>query len=51
MNRVRCGMEEQLLDDFKETRRYWSLKEKALQHTLCRTLLERGYGPVVRQIT
>jgi len=27
------------------------LKEKSLDQTLWRTLFERGYGPVVRQIT
>jgi hypothetical protein len=36
----------QLLDDLKEKRRYWKLKEKALDRTLW-----RGYGPVVRQTT
>jgi hypothetical protein len=41
----------QLLDDFKEKRRYWKLKEEALDHTLWRTRFERGYGPVVRQTT
>jgi hypothetical protein len=39
----------QLLDDLKEKRRYWKLKEEALDHTLCRTRFGRGYGPVVRQ--
>jgi hypothetical protein len=29
----------QLLDDFKETRRYWKLKEDALDHTRWRTRL------------
>ena len=36
----------QLLDDLKETRRYWKLKEEALDHTLWSG---REYGPVVRQ--
>jgi hypothetical protein len=40
---------EQLLDDLKETRRYWKLKTEALYCTLLRTQLGRGYGPVVRQ--
>jgi len=35
----------QLLDDRKENRGYWRLKEEALDHTVWR----RGYGPVVRQ--
>jgi hypothetical protein len=41
----------QLLDDLKEKRRYWKLKEEALDRTLWRTRLGRGYGPVVRQTT
>jgi predicted AlkP superfamily pyrophosphatase or phosphodiesterase len=39
----------QLLDDFKEKRRYWKLKEEALDRTVWRTRFGRGYGPVVRQ--
>jgi hypothetical protein len=39
----------QLLDDLKEKRRYWKLKEEALDCTLWRTRFGRGYGPVVRQ--
>jgi hypothetical protein len=39
----------QLLDDLKEKRRYWKLKEEALDHTLWRIRFGRGYGPVVRQ--
>jgi hypothetical protein len=38
-----------LLDDFKEKRRYWKLKEEALDRTLWRNRFGRGYGPVVRQ--
>jgi hypothetical protein len=41
----------QLLDDLKEKRRYWKLKEKALDRTLWRTRFGRDYGPVVRQTT
>jgi hypothetical protein len=41
----------QLLDDLKEKRRYWELKEEALYRTLWRTRFGRGYGPVVRQTT
>jgi hypothetical protein len=40
-----------LLDDLKETRGYWKLKEEALDRTLWRTRFGRGYGPVVRQAT
>jgi hypothetical protein len=39
----------QLLDDLKEKKRYWKLKEEALDRTLWRTRFGRGYGPVVRQ--
>jgi hypothetical protein len=39
----------QLLDELKEKRRYWKLKEEALDRTLCRTRFGRGCGPVVRQ--
>jgi hypothetical protein len=41
----------QLLDDLKEKRRYWKLKEEALDRTLWRTRFGRAYGPVVRQTT
>jgi hypothetical protein len=41
----------QLLDDLKETRGYWKLKEGTLDRTLWRTRFGRGYGPVVRQTT
>jgi hypothetical protein len=40
----------QLLDDLKETGRYWKLKEEAQDRTLWRTQFGRGYGPVARQI-
>jgi hypothetical protein len=39
----------QLLDDLKEKKRYWKLKEEALDLTLWRTRFGRGYGPVLRQ--
>jgi hypothetical protein len=39
----------QLLDGLKEKRRYWKLKEEALDRSLWRTGFGRGYGPVVRQ--
>jgi hypothetical protein len=41
----------QLLDDLKKKKRYWKLKEEALDRTLWRTRFGRGYGPVVRQTT
>jgi hypothetical protein len=39
----------QLLDDLKVKRKYWKLKEEALDRTLWRTPFGRGYRPVVRQ--
>jgi hypothetical protein len=39
----------QLLDDFREKRRYWELKEEALDRTIRGIRFSRGYGPVVRQ--
>jgi hypothetical protein len=39
----------QLLDALKEKRRYWKLKEEAIDRTMWRTHFGRGYGPVVRQ--
>jgi hypothetical protein len=41
----------QLLDYLKENRRYWKLKEEALDHTVWKTRFGRGFGPVVRQTT
>jgi hypothetical protein len=35
----------QLLDELKETRGYWKLKEEALDRTLWRTRFGRRYGP------
>jgi hypothetical protein len=41
----------QLLDDLKEKRRYWKLKEEALDRPQWRTRFGRGYRPIVRQTT
>jgi hypothetical protein len=41
----------QLLDDLKEKRSYWKLKEEATDRTQWSTRFGRGYGPVVRQTT
>jgi hypothetical protein len=41
----------QLLDDLKEKRRYWKLKEEAPGRILWRSRFGRGYGPVLRQTT
>jgi hypothetical protein len=40
-----------LLDDLKERRGYFHLKEKALDRTMWRARFGRGFGPVVRQTT
>jgi hypothetical protein len=40
-----------LLDDLKERRGYSHLKEEALDRTMWRARLGRGFGPVVRQTT
>jgi hypothetical protein len=39
------------LDDLKERRGYYHLKEEALDHTMWRFRFGRGFGPVVRQTT
>ena len=41
----------QVVEDLRETRRYWKLKEETLAHTLWKTRFGRDYGPVVRQTT
>jgi hypothetical protein len=38
-----------LLDDLKERRGYFYLKEEALDRTMWRARFGRGFGPVVRQ--
>jgi len=43
------GRRKQLLDDLKEKRGSWKLKEEALDRTLRRTRFGRGCGLVVRQ--
>jgi len=45
---VRGRRRNHLLEDFKETKKYWGMKEEALDRTLCRTRFGRGYGPVIR---
>ena len=40
-----------LLDDVKERRRYWKLKEEELDRALWRTRSGRGCGSVVRRTT
>jgi hypothetical protein len=41
----------QFLDDLKEARRYWKLKEEAKDRTLWRTRFGRGNRAVARQTT
>jgi hypothetical protein len=41
----RVGRRKQLLDDIKEKRGDWKLKEEAVDRTLWRTRFGRGYGP------
>ena len=39
----------QILDALKEKRKYWKLKEEALDRTMWRIRFEEGYGLIVRQ--
>ena len=39
----------QLMDDLKEMKSYWKLKEEAVDRILCRTGFGRDCGPVVRE--
>jgi hypothetical protein len=41
----------QLLDDLKGKKRYWKLKEEALDRTLWRTRFGGVYKPFIRQNT
>jgi len=41
----------QPLNDLKDTRGYWKLKEGAIDGTLWGTRFGRGYGSVVKQAT
>jgi hypothetical protein len=41
----------QLLDDLKETRGHWNLKEEVLDHSLWRTRFGTGYASDGRQTT
>ena len=41
----------QLRGILTEKRRYWNLKEAALDSTVWRNRFGRGYGPVARRIT
>jgi len=48
MTELRGRRCKQLLDDLKEMRGYWKLKEEALNRKLWRTRFGRGYGHVER---
>jgi hypothetical protein len=48
VKRRRGRRHKHLMDGLNRMREYWERKEGALDHTLGRTGLERGYGPVVR---
>jgi len=39
----------QLLDDLREMKGYWKLKQVASDHSLWGTHFGRGHGPVIRQ--
>jgi len=47
----KTGRQERRLDDRKETRPYWKLKEETLHRAVETTRIERGYEPVLRQTT
>jgi hypothetical protein len=47
----RGGRCKQLLDALREKRRYWELKEEALDRTLLRACFGRSYRPVARETT
>ena len=49
--RRRGRRRKKLLDDLKDRRGYYHLKEEALDRTVWRNRFGRGVGPVVRQIT
>jgi hypothetical protein len=48
---IRRRKRKQLVDDLKENRTCWKLKEEALNRTRWRTRFGIGYGPVVTQAT
>jgi hypothetical protein len=51
MRRRRRRRRKQLLDDLKETRGYWKLKEEALSRMLWTTHFGIEYRPVIRHPT
>ena len=51
VTRRRGRRRKKLLNDLKDRREYYHLKEEALDRTMWRNHFGRGVGPVVRQIT
>ena len=51
VTRRRGRRRKELLDDLKDRRGYFHLKEEALDRSKWRNRFGRGDGPVVRQIT
>ena len=51
VTRRRRRRRKKLLDDLKDRRGYSHLKEEALDRTMWRNRIRRGFGPVVRQNT
>ena len=51
VTRRRRRRRKKLLDELKDRRGYYHLKEEALDRTMWRNRFGRGVGPVVRQIT
>ena len=47
VKRRRGRRRKKLLDDFKDRRGYYQLKEEAVDRTMWRNRFGRGYGPVV----
>jgi len=47
--RRRKRRRDQVLDDPKEYKRYWNLKEEAVGGTVRRTRFGRSYRPVLRE--
>ena len=47
VTRRRGRRRKKLLDDLKDRRGFWKLKEEALDRTMWRNRFGRGFGPVV----
>jgi hypothetical protein len=51
MTRRKGIRRKQPLDYLKEKKRYWELKQEALDPILWRTRFGKGYGPALRETT